>query len=346
MVRDISESAIRGRRPSPVRCASAGVALAFCLLTSASSWAQAPSGATASEQADAAFGEGRELFDQGRFREACEKFELSMHFEPSPGTLLNLGNCYEPQGDLVRALATFERALADAQKAKDAGRRRIWSDAARERIAALTPRIPELRVQGADPSLSVLLDGEPMAAQGQALRLNPGRHELSASAPGKRAYSQAFELSAGQRLTLELPALEDEVVSSPALASAPAPAPLSAPVEEASGQRRFGPWPWVVGGTGAALLGASLITGLMASSKASRLEEECNAKRCDESLQNVKDSAATLALATDVLWISGALAVGAGVTLFFLDHAGAEAATAVQTGCFDAGCGILASGRF
>jgi tetratricopeptide (TPR) repeat protein len=346
MVRDISESAIRGRLRSPVRCGRAGVALALCLLTSAPSWAQAPSSATASEQADAAFGEGRELFDQGRFREACEKFELSMHFEPSPGTLLNLGNCYEPQGDLVRALATFERALADAQKAKDAGRRRVWSDAARERIAALTPRIPELRVQSADPAVSVSLDGEPVAALGQMLRLNPGRHELTASAPGKRAYTQAFQLTAAQRLTLQLPALEAEVVSAPEPVSTEAPAPLSAPADEATRQRRFGPWPWVVGGTGAALLGTSLITGLMASSKASRLEEECNAKRCDESLQNVKDSAATLALATDVLWISGVLAVGAGVTLFLLDDAGTEAATAVQTGCFDVGCGILASGRF
>jgi hypothetical protein len=316
------------------------------LLTSAPSWAQAPSSATASEQADAAFGEGRELFDQGRFREACEKFELSMHFEPSPGTLLNLGNCYEPQGDLVRSLATFERALADAQKARDAGRRRMWSDAARERIAALTPRIPELRVQATEPAVSVLLDGEPLAAQGQALRLNPGRHELRASAPGKRTYTKMFELTTGQRLTLELPALEAEVVSPPEPASAPAPAPLSVPADEAPQQRRFGPWPWVVGGTGAALLGTSLVTGLLASSKASRLEEECSAKRCAASLQDVKDSAATLALATDVLWIGGALAVGAGVTLFLLGDASAETATAVQTGCFDVGCGILASGHF
>ena len=57
-------------------------------------------------------------------------------------------------------------------------------------------------------------------------------------------------------------------------------------------------------------------------------------------------SAESLALATDILWITGAIAAGVGVTLFILDDGATESGTAVQTGCFDAGCGILASGRF
>jgi hypothetical protein len=324
----------------------AAAALACCLLSPllspGASWAAAPSPA-AKQQADAAFDEGRELFEQGRFKDACDKFELSMQLDPSPGTLLNLGNCYEPQGDLLRALSTFEQALADAQRTTDKKRRQVWSDAAKERIASLSKRIPELSIDGAEPGSSVLLDGQPYQRLGESLRQNPGHHQLEVSAPGKRTYTKGFELPEGRRLGIHLPPLEREapVVAEPA----PAALPISAPPVEPSSQRRFGVWPYVAGATGAALLGTSLVTGLMASSKAKQLEQECSGKACDPSLESVKDSASTLAVTTDVLWISGAVILGAGVTLFVLDHGKSESAT-VAAGCFDAGCGLQASGSF
>jgi len=49
---------------------------------------------------------------------------------------------------------------------------------------------------------------------------------------------------------------------------------------------------------------------------------------------------------TDVLWISGAIAAGVGVTLFILSDDHTESGTALQTGCFAGGCGSRASGRF
>jgi hypothetical protein len=327
----------------PARVGSA-LALALCLLTAVPSSAQAPS-AAAKQQADAAFDEGREFFEQGRFKDACDKFELSMQLDPSPGTLLNLGNCYEPQGDLLRALSTFEQALADAARAPDRKRRQVWTDAAKARIGSLSGRIPELTVDGAEPGSTVLLDGKPMGHVGESQRQNPGRHQLEVSAPGKRTYTKVFELPEAQRLGIHLPPLEREapLVVEPVPAAAPA---LATPPVDSSSKRTFGIWPYVAGGTGAALLGTSLVTGLMASSKAKRLESECSGKVCDPGLEDVKNSAASLAVATDVLWISGALILGAGVTLFVLDHRSAPFETAVQAGCFDSGCGVQASGRF
>jgi hypothetical protein len=320
--------------------AGATLALTCCLLSPQLSWAEAPS-AAAKQQADTAFDEGRELFEQGRFKDACDKFELSMQLDPSPGTLLNLGNCYEPQGDLLRALSTFEQALNDAQHTTDKKRRQVWSNASKERIASLTQRIPELSIDGAEPGSSVLLDGQPFQRLGESLRQNPGHHQLEVSAPGKRTYIKAFELPEGQRLGIHLPPLEREAP----VVAAPAPLAASTPPVEPSPERRFGFWPYVAGGSGAALIGTSVITGLMASSKAKRLEQECSGKTCDPSLESVKNSAASLAVATDVLWISGAVILGAGVTLFVLDHRKSESA-AVQAGCFGAGCGLQASGSF
>jgi Tfp pilus assembly protein PilF len=340
----LERSAAARRSASPLARCAAALALCSCLLVPASSRAEAPS-AAATAQADAAFEEGRELFEQGRFKEACEKFEVSQGLDPSPGTLLNLGNCYEPQGDLLRALATFERALEGAQRAPDRKRRQVWSDAARERIASLGKRLAHLTVDDAEPGSRVSLDGQPFETLGQEVRQNPGRHQLEVSAPGKRTYSKNFDLPEGQRLSIALPPLEPERVA-PEPVSTPEPV-LATLAPDAPSESRFGVWPWVVGGTGAALLGTSLVTGLMASSKASQLEEECGSDgRCDPSLESVRDDAKSLALTTDVLWISGAVFLGAGVTLFILDQQSSPDATALEAGCFDSGCGLRTRGRF
>jgi len=329
------------------RAALAGAtSFALGLLTPAPASGQAAPTESATARADAAFDEGRELFEQGRFKEACEKFELSMQLDPSPGTLLNLGNCYEPQGDLLRALSVFERALEHAQKTSDRKRRAAWSDAARERITSLSKRIPELTIEGAEPGSQVLLDGKPITALGEPQRQNPGRHQLEVSAPGKRSFSTSFELLDGQPFTLRLPPLEAEAQKAPEPAIAPE-VMAPPPAEDMKGERRFGVWPWIAGGTGAALLGTSLVTGLMASSKAGQLDEECPTREnCDPSLESVRDSARTLGITTDVLWISGALVLGAGVTLFVLDYGKTEPGAAMEAGCFMGGCGLYASGQF
>lgn len=295
-------------------------------------------------RADAAFEEGRELFEQGRFREACEKFELSMQLDPSPGTLLNLGNCYEPQGDLVRALAIFEQAFSDAQRWDDPRRKELWTDASRERIANLSRRVPQLTVRNVPPEAEVAIDGKALARKSGASRINPGRHRLEVRAPGKQTHTHEFEIASGQRVAINVP----ELVADAALPPPPPVARASEPAAPSDpSASTYGPWPYVLGGTGAALLGTSLITGLMANSKASKLDRECSEDDvCDRSLEGTKDSAQSLALATDVLWISGLIIAGAGVTLFVLDANDGETAASVQAGCFGMGCGMLATGRF
>lgn len=329
----LTASAAQAQTPAPTPAQSPAPA--------AGAPAPAPKDPAVVERADAAFEEGRDLFDQGRFKEACEKFELSMQLDPSPGTLLNLGNCYEPQGDLVRALGIFEQAFADAQRSNDPRRKELWTDAARERIANLSRRVPQLSVRGVPPDAEVTIDGNGQPSSG-ALRINPGRHRLEVRAPGKRPHAQEFDIASGQRLAINVPALEAD--------TGPAAPPVAAPAEPApppdTSSDKYGPWPYVLGGSGAALLGTSLVTGLMAKSKASKLERECDDNRCDPSLQGTKDSAESLALATDVLWISGLLVAGAGVTLFILDANDDEASATVQAGCFGTGCGVQATGRF
>jgi hypothetical protein len=291
-------------------------------------------------RADALFKEARALAERGEAKAACEKFELSQSLDPSPGTLLNIGNCYEPQGDLVRALAIFEKAFIDAQRSTHFGRRELWTNAARERIASLSQRVPWLSVRGAPGGTRVRLDELDIDASKGAMRVNPGRHTVEHSAPGKRTYSQSFTIEPGQRLAVNLPPLEDDTPLPMAFG-----APTDQPALERSGSGEYGAWPWVLGGGGAALLGASLVTGIMAASKADQLDRECDGGVCPASLEDERDSGEMLATATDILWISGALAAGAGVTLFLLDDGDAET-PALEAGCFSTSCGVRASGRF
>jgi hypothetical protein len=212
--------------------------------------------------------------------------------------------------------------------------------------------VPQLAVRSTQPQVRVTLDGQ-MIEVGAALRVNPGPHVLEASAPDKRPYKQELQVTLGQRLDVTIPALEPLTPTAPV---EPAPAVMSEPPPAAAGQvgqSQFGVLPWILGGGGAVLLGTSLVTGLLATSKAGQLEDECTGEapdgrpQCPSSLRDVKDSAESLALVTDVLWITGALAAGAGITLFVLDDGGAsESGTTVQTGCFGGGCGLLAQGRF
>lgn len=74
------------------------------------------------EAADALFREGRLAADVGNYAVACPKFAESYRLDPAPGTLLNLGDCEENQGELALAQRHFrqlydELPVADERKA-------------------------------------------------------------------------------------------------------------------------------------------------------------------------------------------------------------------------------------
>lgn len=323
-------------------------------------WAQvapeAPS-SDASREPEAAekFREGRLLLDQGRFEEACQRFEASLSLASSPATLLNLGNCYEQYRqppDLLRARAAFERALAEAEGEEDLERRQAWSTAARERLEAVTARLPKLTLRPSPtPGVRVLVDGQPATEMNAPLLLNPGDHRIEAHAPGKVPFAEQVTLASGQNRELTLPALADAPVPGPI--PAPARVELMPPADEPLDESRFGVLPWaLMGGGGAMILGA-LIPGLMAKSKMEELDRQCSGttddqgrRICDPALKSKNDSALTLATVADVLWISGAVVAGVGVTLYVLDDGDGETATTLDAGCFEGGCGVSARGQF
>lgn len=318
--------------------------LSGATLSTALPSAAAPAKATrASAQAEELFREARSLLEQGRYREACRGFERSLELEPSPGTLLNLGNCYEQEGDLVRALATFERAVADAQLEQNEGKRNAWIQAGSQRLDALLVRVPVLTLTPSPtPGALLRIDGEEQRQRRGPLRLNPGKHTLEVSAPGKRSLRQELELKLGERLELALPELEGAASSRPLLHRQPPEA------ERRPGAERRSLVPWVLIGGGAALGTVGVVTALMANSRERTLAERCERGICtDPSLRSTRDSGEKLALATYLTWAAGSASAIIGVTLLAMDEPEESATSAhITLGCASDACGLQASGAF
>jgi tetratricopeptide (TPR) repeat protein len=112
-------------------------------------------------------------------------------------------------------------------------------------------------------------------------------------------------------------------------------------------------WPWVIAGTGAAMMLGGAVTGGLALSEADALVAACPGGECapGANLAARRSNAQTLATATDALVFGGAAIALTGVVLgLVLMPSGSDAdersRPTVGAGCTDQGCSATVSGRF
>src|SRR5262249_30335548 len=98
-------------------------------------------------RAQALFDEGRRLMDAKSYALACPKFAASQKLDPGAGTLLNLADCYDKNGQTASAWATFDEAAAEATKSGHLD----WAAQARDRAAALEPTLARLTISVTTP---------------------------------------------------------------------------------------------------------------------------------------------------------------------------------------------------
>jgi tetratricopeptide (TPR) repeat protein len=105
----------------------------------------------------------------------------------------------------------------------------------------------------------------------------------------------------------------------------------------------------VMAGGGALMLGG-VITGVMANSKSSELEDKCVGGQCPADLKSTADSGKTLAVVTDVLLFGGLATAAAGGVWLFLKKRKMDAATesgpTANVSCSRTGCAGTVSLRF
>lgn len=150
---------------------------------------------TAADKAasDSLFKEAKGLMAEGHVNEACPKLEESQRLDPTPGTLLNLGDCYERStpSRTASAWGAFRQAEAMSRQRSDADRQ---AEAARraEPIEPVLSKVvlrvaPAARVAG----LEVKWDGRAIGAGllGSAFPVDSGEHTIEAGAPGHKSWT-------------------------------------------------------------------------------------------------------------------------------------------------------------
>lgn len=266
----------------------------------------------------------------GALTEACPKFAESQKLDPGAGTLLNLAACYERNGQTASAWATY----TDAAIAAERGNRADWATKARQKVAALQPKLSKLSILVPHTSeaagLEVKRDGAIIGAGEWALPIpvDPGPHVVEASAPKKKKWTTTVQVGTSKdQVAVSVPSLEDAEVSAvvpapiPALTAAPPPNMTSGPPAEAersngSTQRTLG---LAVAGAGVVGVAIGGIFGLKAKSKNDDAKAFCNGdeSRCSAQGISAVDDAKSAATISTVAIIAGSAALIGGAVLFF-----------------------------
>lgn len=184
-----------------------GLVIGLVLAIPAAASAEPGKGAAeAAASAHSLFLDARAAMEQGAYEEACPKLEESMRLDPALGTQLNLADCYEHVGRTASAWAGFLDAASMAKSARQLEREKL----ARSRAKALEPRLPKLLIDAdatAEPAMEVLRDGVAVgsASWGAAIAVDPGTHDIVASAPGKMSWRTVIDAKEGQTARVTVP---------------------------------------------------------------------------------------------------------------------------------------------
>lgn len=309
--------------------------LFFAVLV-ATSWMAAPVLSQTNEAAARAlFDEGRALTKEGKHAEACAKFEASQKLEAKASTALNLATCYEKQQKYATAWSTFGTAATLAKREGHAERETY----ARKQMAAMENKLAKLTINvgSSQEGLQVTLDGKPVidAMFGTALPIDPGSHELAATAPNKKAWSKQFVVPAEKVSIAEtIPMLEDaETAPTPVVLPTPDPATAPTPTQPAPAPPAM-PGPPARGSTsplvyiGFSLAGVGVvvgtITGIIAIANTSSIKDNCNEDLCPATESESIDDANLVANVANVSFAVGAVGAVLGVIGLFLGDDGAR----------------------
>jgi hypothetical protein len=303
-----------------------------------------PAAANDPAAAQVLFDQGRKLMAAERWSEACPKLEESQRLDPAGGTLLHLALCREREGKIATAWAIYQDALAQAKRDGRKDRAKI----AQERIDALGPRLPRLRVAVARPNravrgFTVTRDDAAVgpAQWNDAIPIDPGPHRIKAQADGRKAWSTDVDVPAGAReISVEVPELEVD----PRAVEKPGPAAPTR-IEEATrgdGQRTLA---IATGAVGIVGLGLGTVFGIVSKTKHDEADRECqppDRKLCTAAGVDAGNAAQSAGTTATVAFVVGAVLVAGGAALYFTAPSGVAVAPTAAPG----GGGVMIAGRF
>ena len=256
-----------------------------------------------SPSADALFAEGQRLIDAHKIDEACEKFLASLQLDPALGTRLNLADCRERQDRFVEAYQLYSEVVDEAMR----GGKQSQLAFARQRLDSLALRLVRVTLKVADPQLAGLIvkvGGKPRAPAewARTIAIEPGAIAVSATAPDHDAFEVSRDAQAGDQITIEIPPLAvhaTAVVETKPVALQPARPPHTLT-------------PWIVGGSGAVVVIASMVLGVHAKA----VDDTGLAQPAPAGNSDIHTAVTEANVATG-LFAAGVIAMGVGGYLYF-----------------------------
>lgn len=260
----------------------------------------------------------------GQYAKACPAIAESQRLDPHPGSLFTLAVCEERWGHIASAvthygayLPVYDR-LSKAEQLQQ-GRR---PEEAKNRIAALTPDVPELTLLLPPSGLlagtivkrddAVLSD----ASFGISLPVDPGEHVVTTQAPGGPVWEQRLTIDKKDKKTLALEVKSPPPPQAKSEAKAPPPEVNPPPTVDTSG-RRVGAY--VIGGVGLAGLALGAVMGGLTFAQKSTVSAHCgkaigasDGLACDQTGFTAVKTGRTMGLVSSIALGVGAAGVGAG----------------------------------
>jgi hypothetical protein len=269
------------------------------------------------------FDAGVKLMEQGSYAEAIVKLEESYRQEPGEGTQYKLAICYETTGRFASAWAAWKEVADALDRQGDKER----ASAARKFADNLVPKLVHLQIvvtpeAASTQGIMVVRDGVEVgrAAWHTRIPVDPGNHQIVASAPKKKLWETSVTIQAGGApVEVRVPALEDAPVPEPP-GTGLLPQRIAAIVAGAVGVLGFG--------LGSGFGGAAIAQwGAVKSSGGCATDESGDiiADRCNDVAIRMGKNAAELATASDINFVIGGAGITAAAVLWFTAKPSAKA---------------------
>ena len=303
---------------------------------------------------------GRQAYDEELWDDAIASFELAHQALPAPKYLFNIARCHENRGDLVTALESLDRFIADEP---DEEQKELGRDTRAVIDKKLRAAYGELVVRSEPEGAAVRLEKEGVVHSGAAPYrrwVKSGQWTVTVTKEGYEEAKEELAVVAGKpaelKLTLVDPKAEAERKASEEAARREAEEKQRREEEEAArlveAERLTGEAEardrrnlYVLAG-GGALLAAGGVFGMLASLKNSEIDDLKSDGGFASQYEEAQDAASFRAMTANVLLgLGAATAVTAGALLLLAEDP-PEDETVVSAGPLAAGGGLVVSGRF
>jgi hypothetical protein len=273
-------------------------------------------------------------YERGNYEESKVFFTEAHRVFPNARTMRGLGMVAYTVRDYVKAIPYLEDAISSTIKPLDPP----LVVEARETIARARTFIGIVRVTLAPADAKIVVDASPVTrATDGALMLNPGRHEIEASAPGYQSATRLVRVEPGAVLQIDLAlsrATGDTVAARRAQTAPEAVASIAptgneqleaAPAQKSD--RSLAPW-IVVGVSGAVVIGGGVLLGIALNDVA--VVEDSQPTTDWSKVEGKYRRTPALSTAGIVMIGAGIAGVAGGLTWQFLEHAESEVALDVS----------------